>query len=103
MANLDNTLLSDSKCTGALLVIKRSQLLREEKLKSMAVSEALPILNKSDLGRFQRMYDCGSVLYFTGENEGNSRLYRANFCRDRMCPACLSEDVLSSQRCFPRH
>ena len=61
---------------------------RKTKLKNLAVANVMPTSDKYWLGRYQRMHDCGSVLHFAVASDGQKRLYRANFCRDRMCPAC---------------
>lgn len=53
------------------------------KLKSIAVAAVM-----DDLGRSTRMFDCGSDLQFAVSATGVQKLYRANFCKDRMCPAC---------------
>ena len=65
------------------LLVDGSTKWKEAKMKSLAVSNAL-----SDSGRSQRMFDCGTELQFAISNSGEHRLCRANFCRDRMCPAC---------------
>ena len=61
---------------------------RKTKLKSSAVAAVMPSNDKYWLGRSERMFDCGSYLQFAVSRSGDKRLYRANFCRDRMCPAC---------------
>ena len=69
---------------------------RKTKLKSEAVAKSFdpqePDFNLTNekywTGRFDRMTDCGSVLQFAVAKGGEKRLYRANFCRDRMCPGC---------------
>jgi len=58
------------------------------KLKSIAVSRAFKTDNKYWLARTERMFDCGSTLQYAINNAGERRLFRANFCKDRMCPAC---------------
>lgn len=58
------------------------------KLKSIAVSKAFKVDNHYWLARTERMFDCGSVLQYAINTAGERRLYRANFCKDRMCPAC---------------
>lgn len=60
----------------------------KSKLKSIAVSKALKVDNEYWLGRSQRMFECGSTLKFAQSKTGESRLIEANFCKDRMCPAC---------------
>lgn len=37
--------------------------------------------------RMKRVYDCGSYLEFRVTSE-KSKLQRANFCKDRLCPMC---------------
>jgi len=58
------------------------------KLKSIAVSKCFDMTEKYWLGRSERMLDCGSKLTFAVNPSGDKRLMSANFCRDRMCPAC---------------
>lgn len=53
------------------------------KLKSLAVSSVMDNLKRSS-----NMASCGSCLLFAVGSSGEKRLYRANFCKDRMCPAC---------------
>lgn len=60
----------------------------KSKLKSIAVSKAFKTDNKYWLGRSERMFECGSTLKFAHNNSGERRLIEANFCKDRMCPAC---------------
>ena len=73
--------------TGEILCDNRHDW-RKSKLKSRAISEAMPNLDKYWLARSSRMEDCGSMLSFAISKTGEKRLYRANFCRDRMCPSC---------------
>jgi plasmid rolling circle replication initiator protein Rep len=61
---------------------------KDSKLKSIAVSKAFSIDSKYWISRTERMFDCGSTLQYAISASGEKRLYRANFCRDRMCPAC---------------
>ena len=65
------------------LLVDGSTNWKSAKMKNLAVSSVL-----SDAGRSQRMHDCGTELQFAISNSGEHRLCRANFCRDRMCPAC---------------
>lgn len=53
------------------------------KLKSSAVA-----LELNHAGRSQRMFECGSCLEFVVSSSNKIRLYRADFCKDRMCPSC---------------
>lgn len=39
-------------------------------------------------GKSEKLYDCGSTLEFAIDAEGNKRLFRAWFCKDRLCPMC---------------
>ena len=68
--------------TGEVLTDNRSDW-KKEKLRSTAVS--IVMLTEK---RKQRMSDCSTALEFAADAEGNKRLHRANFCKDRMCPAC---------------
>lgn len=35
-----------------------------------------------------RVYSCGDFLEFVLSSDGTKKLYRANFCKDRLCPMC---------------
>ena len=61
---------------------------RTAKLKSLAVAKVLPAMNKTEISRSQRMFQCGDFLQFAVSESNDKRLFKANFCRDRMCPAC---------------
>ena len=61
---------------------------KSNKLKSLAVSRVLPCSNPPEIRRTQRMFQCGDFLTFMVNEAKDMRLYKANFCRDRMCPAC---------------
>lgn len=56
---------------------------KKYKLQSTAVSHVMPTEKRQE-----RMAECSSVLEFAADRKGNKRLHRANFCKDRMCPAC---------------
>ena len=73
--------------TGEILKDDRADW-RNLKLKTQAVAGVLPIDSKYWLGRSQRMFECGSTLEFAVNAQGNKRLIRALFCRDRICPSC---------------
>jgi plasmid rolling circle replication initiator protein Rep len=72
--------------TGEILQDKTDW--RTLKLKSTAVSKALTGCEDSIIKRSARMENCGSSLQFACSANGDKRLMRADFCRDRMCPAC---------------
>lgn len=36
----------------------------------------------------EKMYECGDRLEFTVGEDGSKKLYRAWFCKDRLCPMC---------------
>jgi plasmid rolling circle replication initiator protein Rep len=72
--------------TGEILEDKTDW--RTLKLKSFAVSKVMTGSNKSILNRASRMEYCGSVLHFACMPKGEKRLMSADFCMDRMCPAC---------------
>lgn len=40
------------------------------------------------LGRYKRVFECGSFLEFGFTAAGEKKLLRASFCRDRLCPYC---------------
>ena len=75
------------ECSGEVLHDDRHNW-RKSKLKAVAVSNAMPDSTQYWKGRSQRMFDCGSSLQFAVSKTGEKRLYRANFCKDRMCPSC---------------
>ena len=56
---------------------------KTEKLRSGAVSLVMPTVKRQE-----RIEDCSTLLKFAVDAQGSKRLYQANFCRDRMCPAC---------------
>lgn len=68
--------------TGEVLQDSRTDWKRE-KLRSIAVSYVMPTEKRSE-----RMSECSTSLEFAADRQGNKRLYRANFCKDRMCPSC---------------
>lgn len=69
--------------TGEILADKRIDW-RDEKLRSLAVSDAINIDKRK-----QRIYDCSSELCFASEkSSGKKHLIMADFCKDRMCPSC---------------
>ncbi len=72
--------------TGEILEDKTDW--RTLKLKSSAVSHVMIGHEKYWLKRSERMLDCGSLLRFSVSRTGEKRLISAQFCRDRMCPAC---------------
>lgn len=68
------------------------------KVYELIAEEKEPLKNQHKNGYFyakaRRTKECGSFLEFGhaiidgGEIESRGRLYRANFCRDRLCPMC---------------
>lgn len=72
--------------TGEILEDKTDW--RSLKLKSSAVSYAMDGYQKEFLKRSERMLECGSLLRFAVSKTGEKRLIGAQFCRDRLCPAC---------------
>jgi plasmid rolling circle replication initiator protein Rep len=73
--------------TGEVLEDKATDW-RKNKLRTNAVAAVMKDSDKYWKGRSQRMYECGSSLQFAVSKTGEMRLYRADFCRDRMCPSC---------------
>lgn len=86
MANFSDN-LPRAQRTGEVLQDKTKW--RSLKLKSLAVSDVI----SNDKREF-RMRDCSTSLAFAVSNAGEKRLMRANFCRDRMCPACQTRRSL---------
>lgn len=68
---------------GSGEILKNSNDFVKSKLKSLAVSKVLKKDSTYWIGRSQRMFECATSLSFQ-----DGKLVRANFCRDRMCPAC---------------
>lgn len=79
--------------TGEILKDKTDW--RTLKLKSLAVSHSMIGNEKYWLKRSERMLDCGSILRFAVSRTGEKRLIGAQFCRDRMCPACQKRRSLA--------
>lgn len=72
--------------TGEILEDKTDW--RKLKLKSFAVSKVMTGKDNYLLKRSARMESCGSMLQFACTQRGEKRLIRADFCMDRLCPAC---------------
>ena len=72
--------------TGEILEDKTDW--RTLKLKSFAVSKVMSGNDNFLLKRSVRIQSCGSTLHFASTVTGDKRLIRADFCKDRMCPAC---------------
>jgi plasmid rolling circle replication initiator protein Rep len=72
--------------TGEILEDKTDW--RTLKLKSFAVSKVMSGNENHLLKRSVRMESCGSSLHFACTRKGEKRLIRADFCMDRLCPAC---------------
>lgn len=72
--------------TGEILQDKTDW--RTLKLKSFAVSKVMSGAENYLLKRSVRMETCGSSLHFACTQKGEKRLIRADFCMDRLCPAC---------------
>jgi plasmid rolling circle replication initiator protein Rep len=72
--------------TGEILEDKTDW--RKLKLKSFAVSKVMSGTENYLLKRSVRMETCGSSLHFACTQRGEKRLIRADFCMDRLCPAC---------------
>lgn len=79
--------------TGEILEDKTDW--RTLKLKSSAVSHVMIGNDKYWIKRSERMLECGSILRFAVARTGDKRLISAQFCRDRMCPACQKRRSLA--------
>lgn len=79
--------------TGELLQDKTDW--RTLKLKSSAVSIVMIGNENYWIKRSERMLECGSLLRFAVSRTGDKRLISAQFCRDRMCPACQKRRSLA--------
>lgn len=78
----DHEMITD---TGVILTDKSDH--RNHKLKSLAVSHCFD-RGRYDHHRHVRIFNCGSFLEFAVSSTGDMRLVRADYCKDRMCPAC---------------
>lgn len=65
------------------------------KLKSFAVSKVMYSDSDYWIRRTVRMELCGSRLHFACSKSGEKRLVSAQFCRDRLCPACQKRRSLA--------
>ena len=80
-----------SEDTGEVLVDRtasgRERPWREKKLAALRVAGAYGVLGQA--GKAARCRGCGTVLEFAEcLVDGQKRLQRANFCRERLCPMC---------------
>ncbi|MHA8111522.1 protein rep, partial [Lactobacillaceae bacterium Melli_B4] len=58
---------------------------REKKLESIKYSEYLMMLQ---IKKAYRVQNCGDVLEFAVDSNGNKKLAQAWFCKSRLCPLC---------------
>src|SRR5699024_5297665 len=58
---------------------------RSRKQKNMLLADMLFELN---LKKAVRVDDCGARLEFIKMPDGQQKLYKAYFCKDKMCPMC---------------
>ncbi|WP_170272288.1 protein rep, partial [Clostridium tarantellae] len=56
-----------------------------KKLKTIDLAECYKRLG---FKKAYRVEECGSYLAYKYLNENEKKLYRANFCKDRLCPMC---------------
>ena len=86
----ESNLSEDNVAKELLIVQDTGEVLHDEitdwrthKLRSLAVSEVMDYET-----RRERIAQCGSRLEFAVDAKRKKRLKSANFCKDRMCPAC---------------
>jgi len=58
---------------------------REKKMSTVLLSESYQRLG---FKKAYRVIDCGTYLEFKKLSDGTKKLYRANFCKVRLCPMC---------------
>lgn len=57
-----------------------------KKLKNLELSESYKRLG---LKKAYRVEECGTLLSFKISDEDLKKLFKANFCKDRLCPMCI--------------
>lgn len=77
--NLTDEILSDESCSG------RERPWKVKKEYNMKLAD---IYQYVDCDKSDRLKTCGDVLEFAVTPDGKKKLYRANFCRVRLCPMC---------------
>lgn len=77
--NQESEVLVDVTKNGTLIDWK------SRKLKNMELSDMMFDLN---LKKAIRVEECGSRLEFVLKEDGQRRLHKAYFCKDKMCPMC---------------
>ena len=61
---------------------------RDWKGKKMLALRVAELMQPYDRERAEKIRGCGTYLLFRVTPDGQSRLGKANFCRERMCPMC---------------
>lgn len=59
-----------------------------KKVRSLRLAELYEEMGLLFSSRAGRVRECGSYLDFRLTEDGQKKLFRANFCRDRFCPMC---------------
>lgn len=85
--------------TGEVLIDKRTDKeepkpWKEHKKNSLALADLIAEAKEQGYARLltdkrlEALYNCADALIFANYQDGSSRLARANFCRNRICPMC---------------
>lgn len=85
--------------TGEILLDKRTNKeepkpWKEHKKNTLALANLIALAKEKGYTglitdkRLKDMYECADALVFANYQDGSSRLARANFCRNRICPMC---------------
>ena len=94
--NLNKPLITD---TGEILIDRRTNKdepkpWKEHKKNSLALADLIAKAKEQGYAalladkRLEALYNCADALIFANYQDGSSRLARANFCRNRICPMC---------------
>lgn len=77
--NQDNQILKDLMKTG------KERPWKEKKVANVSYAELLEILK---IKKATNVRQCGNVLEFKATDEGYLKLYKAWFCKSKLCPVC---------------
>ncbi|EGQ2899689.1 protein rep [Staphylococcus pseudintermedius] len=79
LRNQDNEILKDVSRNG------KERPWKEKKIDNVSYSDILEILK---IKKAHNVRQCGDVLEFKPTDEGYLRLYKAWFCKSKLCPVC---------------
>lgn len=77
--NQDSKILNDVSNNGKVRPWK------EKKLANVSYAEMLEILK---IKKYERVRQCGEVLEFKQQSDGSLKLFKAWFCKSKLCPVC---------------